>query len=116
VQMLPSVEEVLAKASFGKVGEPDPAAEHGAGRILVAVDEATRAELDKRGIKYFYTVLPMEGVNTGNFKPLNVALISNAPSANPSPPATGPTAAELLPDTMPGWQRPPEGAGGMRGR
>jgi 4-amino-4-deoxy-L-arabinose transferase-like glycosyltransferase len=90
VEMLPSVEDLLARAPFAKVTDPVPATASAPSasspasppaRILAAINDATREELDRRGIRYYFAVPPVNGVNTGNFKPLQVALITNLPPA-----------------------------------
>jgi hypothetical protein len=103
VEMFDSLDALLARAPFTLLSEPAPQSQGSTApstrpapaRILVAVNDAAREEFDRRGLRYYYAVLTIPGVTTGNFKPVRAALISNLPLAPTTAPATGPS--ETLP-------------------
>jgi hypothetical protein len=93
VEMFPSVKALLEMVKFQAAGQAPEA------RYVVAVDDDTLKELDRRGVKYdAFNLLPrITGLDTGSGKPVGVTLITNVPpgnaaaaAASASAPATSP--------------------------
>jgi 4-amino-4-deoxy-L-arabinose transferase-like glycosyltransferase len=99
IEMFGSIDQMLSRVPFARRGEPQPAigpAQH----YLIAADDRTLAELDKRQILFYsYVSLPrVAGINVATFKPVGVTLITNvgpgADAATQAAPATSSTRPE----------------------